>query len=160
MQDEEHDRLGARLNEVLEADELTVGVAESLTGGSLSAALGRIRGSGDWFRGSVVAYSRSVKHGLLRVPEGPVVSEAAATAMAEHAAELLESDLTLAVTGVAGPDEQDGQPPGTVWMAVHRDGETTTSLLHLDGDPEDIVQETCSRGLAWLVDAAEGHARG
>jgi nicotinamide-nucleotide amidase len=151
------DRLGARLNDVLEADDLTVGLAESLTGGALSASVGRIRGSGDWFRGSVVAYSRGVKHGLLRVPPGPVVSEAAATAMAEHAAELLDADLTLAVTGVAGPDEQDGEPPGTVWMAVHRDRETATRLLRLEGDPEDIVEQTCSRGLAWLVDAAEGH---
>ncbi len=154
---DEVDQLGERLNEVLEADDLTVGVAESLTGGSLSASLGRIRGSGDWFRGSVVAYSRAVKHGLLAVPQGPVVSEAAATAMAERADELLDADLTLAVTGVAGPDEQDGEPPGTVWMAVHRGRVTTTRLLHLEGDPEEIVQQACSRGLAWLVDAAEGH---
>jgi hypothetical protein len=42
-------------------------------------------------------------------------------------------------------------------MAVHRDRETTTRLLRLEGDPEDIVQQTCARGLAWLVDAAEGH---
>jgi nicotinamide-nucleotide amidase len=154
---DEVDQLGERLGDVLEADDLTVGVAESLTGGSLSATLGRIRGSGDWFRGSVVAYSRSVKHGLLRVPEGPVVSEAAAAAMAEHAADLLDADLTLAVTGVAGPEEQDGAPPGTVWMAVHRDRETTTCLLHLEGDPDEIVQQTCARGLAWLVDAVEGN---
>jgi nicotinamide-nucleotide amidase len=156
---DEVDQLGERLNEVLETDELTVGVAESLTGGSLSAALGRISGSGDWFRGSVVAYSRTVKHGLLRVPPGPVVSEAAASAMAEHAAELLDADLTLAVTGVAGPDEQDGEPPGTVWMAVHGVRGTRTCLLHLEGDPEEIVRETCSRGLQWLVDAAEDDGR-
>jgi nicotinamide-nucleotide amidase len=151
------DHLGERLNDVLTDDDLTVGVAESLTGGSLSAALGRIRGSGDWFRGSVVAYSRTVKHGLLQVPPGPVVSEAAAIAMAEHAADLLDADLTLAVTGVAGPDEQDGEPPGTVWMAVHRGRRTTTRLLHLEGGPEEIVQQTCSRGLEWLVDTAEDH---
>jgi nicotinamide-nucleotide amidase len=154
------DRLGERLNDVLVGDELTIAVAESLTGGSLSAALGRIRGSGDWFRGSVVAYSRTVKHGLLQVPPGPVVSEAAATAMAEKVADLLDADLTLAVTGVAGPDEQDGEPPGTVWMAVHRGRRTSTNLLHLEGDPAEIVEETCARALEWLVDEAEDHDRG
>jgi nicotinamide-nucleotide amidase len=154
------DRLGERLNDVLVGDDLTIAVAESLTGGSLSAALGRIRGSGDWFRGSVVAYSRTVKHGLLQVPPGPVVSEAAATAMAEKMADLFDADLTLAVTGVAGPDEQDGQPPGTVWMAVHRGPRTSTTLLHLGGDPAEIVEETCARALEWLVDEAEDHDRG
>jgi nicotinamide-nucleotide amidase len=155
---DEVDRLGERLGQALENDERSVAVAESLTGGSLSAALGRIRGSGDWFRGSVVAYSRAVKHGLLEVPAGPVVSETAARTMAESAARLLDAELTLSVTGVAGPAEQDGEPPGTVWMAVHRDARTTTQLLNLEGAPEDIVEQTCARALRWLVEVAEGHA--
>jgi nicotinamide-nucleotide amidase len=155
---DEVDRLGERLGHALDDDGRSVAIAESLTGGSLSAALARVRGSGGWFRGSVVAYSRAVKHGLLEVPSGPVVSEVAARTMAESAARLLDAELTLSVTGVAGPDEQDGEPPGTVWMAVHGGDRTTTQLLHLEGGPEDIVEQTCACALRWLVAAAEGHA--
>jgi PncC family amidohydrolase len=57
------------------------------------------------------------------VPEGPVVSEAAASAMAEGATRVLASDVSIAVTGVAGPDPQDGEEPGTVFMATLVDGE-------------------------------------
>lgn len=68
---------------------LSVACAESLTAGALASRLGAAEGSADWFRGGVVAYGREVKHGLLRVPEGPVVSETSARAMAESTAELL-----------------------------------------------------------------------
>lgn len=65
---------------------IRVAVAESLTSGQLAAALGAANNSGEWFRGAVVAYSRAVKHHVLGVPEGPVVSEASAGAMAEGSA--------------------------------------------------------------------------
>jgi nicotinamide-nucleotide amidase len=130
---------------------LTVGVAESLTGGALSASLARMQGSGSWFRGGVVAYSRGVKHEVLGVPDGPVVSEPSAAAMAEGAARVLGADVTVSVTGVGGPDRQDGEPPGTVWMAVSRDGRTTTHLHTFDGEPEDVVDATCEVALRWLA---------
>jgi nicotinamide-nucleotide amidase len=134
----------------------TIAVAESLTGGSLSAAVAKAPGSSDWYRGGVVAYASEVKYRLLEVPEGPVVSEAAVRAMAAAVARLLDADLTVAVSGVAGPDEQDGQPPGTVWMAVHDGGAVVTRLEHLAGTPEQIVAETCRRALAWLVETCRG----
>jgi nicotinamide-nucleotide amidase len=132
---------------------LTVAVAESLTGGALSASLARMEGSGSWFRGGIVAYSRGVKHEVLGVPEGPVVSEPSAAAMAEGAARLLGADVTVSVTGVGGPDRLDGEPPGTVWMGVSRDGRTTTHLHTFDGQPEDIVDATCQVALRWLREA-------
>jgi nicotinamide-nucleotide amidase len=134
---------------------LTVAVAESLTGGALSASLARMEGSGSWFRGGIVAYSRGVKHEVLGVPEGPVVSEPSAAAMAEGAARLLGADVTVSVTGVGGPDRQDGEPPGTVWMGVSRDGRTTTHLHTFDGQPEDIVDATCQVALRWLREALQ-----
>ena len=82
----------------------TLAVAESLTGGLLASAFARASGSSEWFRGGIVAYSSAVKYDLLDVPGGPVVSEAAAVAMARAAGRLLNADVAVAVTGVGGPD--------------------------------------------------------
>jgi nicotinamide-nucleotide amidase len=141
-----------RLSEIVAELGLTVGVAESLTGGALSASFARMEGSGSWFRGGVVAYSRAVKHEVLGVPEGPVVSERSAAAMAEGAVRLLGADVAVSVTGVGGPDRQDGEPPGTVWMAVSHAGRTTTHLHTFDGEPEDIVDATCQVAMRWLLE--------
>jgi nicotinamide mononucleotide (NMN) deamidase PncC len=103
----------------------TLAVAESLTGGLLSSAFARASGSGEWFRGGIVAYSSAVKYDLLDVPGGPVVSETAAVAMARGAGRLLEADVAVAVTGVGGPDPRTtslpapyGSPPGLISWAV------------------------------------------
>jgi nicotinamide-nucleotide amidase len=119
---------------------LTLGLAESLTGGLVGARLTAVPGASDWFRGSIVAYDSTVKHSLLGVPDGPVVSERAAAAMAAGAAKLLAADVGLGVTGVAGPAEQDGQPVGTVWMGVALDGETDAVRVQLPGDRDRVRQ--------------------
>jgi nicotinamide-nucleotide amidase len=149
------DQLGARLARILDAGELTIGVAESLTGGSLSAAVARVEGSGAWYRGAIVAYSAQTKHEVLDVPTEKIVSEPAAVAMADAVAARLDARLTIAVTGVAGPDEQDGEAPGTVWLATHCDGQTEAQLLQLAGTPDEIVEQTCAAGLRRLVEVAE-----
>lgn len=97
---------------------LTLAVAESLTGGLVAARLVNVPGASGWFRGGVVAYASDVKRSVLEVPEGPVVSAAAARAMAAGVRRVLGADIGLAVTGVAGPDPQDGERPGTVFLAV------------------------------------------
>lgn len=133
----------------------SVAVAESLTAGALSSALGAAPDSSAWFRGGVVAYASEVKHTLLRVPEGPVVSEQAAVAMADSTADLLGADVVLAVTGAGGPDPQDGQPAGTVWLAVCVGRHTTTECRRFPGDPDAVVQQTVLRGLTLLRQALE-----
>jgi nicotinamide-nucleotide amidase len=125
---------------LLEAQGLTLGVGESLTGGMVGARLTAVDGASRWFRGSVVAYDSRVKFNLLGVPEGPVVSAAAARAMATGAARVLEADVGLAVTGVAGPTEQDGQPVGTVWLGIALDGGEDAVSVHLPGDRERVRQ--------------------
>ena len=132
-----------RLGELLEQSGRTVGVAESLTGGLLVQALARHEGSGEWLAGGVVAYRRSVKHDLLAVSADKVVSEQAAAEMATSVRERLGCDVGVAVTGVAGPDRQDGEQPGTVWMAVDIGHEPVTELIEIDsGSPEEICQRT------------------
>jgi nicotinamide-nucleotide amidase len=125
---------------LLKAHGLTLGVAESLTGGLVGARLTNVAGASDFFRGSIVSYDSEVKFDLLGVPEGPVVSEQSASAMAEAACKLLEADVGLGVTGVAGPAEQDGQPVGTVIMGVTLDGDTQTVRVRLPGMRDQVRQ--------------------
>ncbi len=97
---------------------MTLGVAESLTGGMIGSRICDVAGASDVFLGSVVSYSPQVKFDLLGVAEGPVVTTAAALAMAQGARRALGADVGIAATGVAGPGEQEGRPPGTVCMAI------------------------------------------
>ncbi|HKE73814.1 MAG TPA: competence/damage-inducible protein A [Acidimicrobiales bacterium] len=123
---------------------VTLAVAESLTGGLVASRLVNVSGASEWFRGGVVSYASDVKFSLLGVPEGPVVSAEAAGAMAEGVRRLLGADVGLAVTGVAGPDPQEGQPPGTVFMAVAAgDGPPTTVRVTLPGDRPRVRQFAC-----------------
>jgi nicotinamide-nucleotide amidase len=130
---------------------VTLGVAESLTGGLVCDAFAVAPGSGEWFHGGLVAYSAATKHGVLDVPEGPVVSQQAAEAMGRGIAGLLRTDYGVGVTGVGGPDAQDGEPPGTVWIAVHGPEGTSAQRYHFDGDPGDVCNQAYDasvRGLA------------
>jgi nicotinamide-nucleotide amidase len=101
----------------------TVAVAESLTGGALSAALSERPGASTTFRGGLVVYATDLKESIAGVPgplldaSGPVAADTAA-ALAAGARERLDATWGLAVTGVAGPEEQDGKPVGTVFLAV------------------------------------------
>ncbi len=119
---------------------LSLGLAESLTGGLVGARITAVPGASEFFRGAIVSYSSEVKHVVLGVPEGPVVSEAAAEAMAVGAARVLGADVGLAVTGVAGPTEQDGQAVGTVWLGLALDGRASATLVHLPGARSQVRQ--------------------
>ncbi len=117
---------------------LTVAVAESLTGGALTARLVDVPGASAVLRGGVVAYATDLKAGLLGVSErlladvGPV-DPLVATQMAEGVRLLLGADLALATTGVAGPTPQSGQPPGTVHVALAWDGGHAVRSAHVPG---------------------------
>lgn len=97
---------------------LSLGVAESVTGGLVGARLTGVPGSSDVFVGSVVSYATRIKQDVLGVSNGPVVSGSAAQEMAHGVRDVLGVDVALALSGVAGPSEQDGQPAGTLWVAM------------------------------------------
>jgi nicotinamide-nucleotide amidase len=113
---------------------LTLAVAESVTGGLIASRLVGVAGASHWFRGGVVSYASDVKFDLLMVPVGPVVSVAAAEAMAIGVRILLKADVGLSVTGVAGPEEQDGQPAGTVFVGLSLGENLQHAALRLPGD--------------------------
>lgn len=115
--------VAARLVARLTSAGRTVAVAESLTGGGVLDALVGVPGASACVRGGVVAYATDLKAALLGVPAellaagGPVQPEVA-LAMARGVRERLDADYGLATTGVAGPDPQDGHPPGEWYVAV------------------------------------------
>lgn len=119
--------------DALRARGWTLGLAESVTGGLVCGRLTAVPGASDVVRGSVVSYASEVKFEVLGVPEGPVVSEAAAMAMARGAIDVLGSDVGVALTGVAGPSEQDGQPVGTLCVAVITPQTTRATTFRLPG---------------------------
>ena len=130
---------------------LTLALAESVTGGLVSGRLTQIAGASDVFRGAVVSYASDVKHDVLHVSPGPVVSEAAAAQMAQGVKELLGADVGLALTGVAGPDQQDGQPVGTLCVAVVLpDGQVHTKTFALPGQREQMRQMSVISSLDML----------
>ncbi|MCU4183724.1 competence/damage-inducible protein A [Acidiferrimicrobium sp. IK] len=126
------------VGDALLAGGLTLAVAESLTGGLLGSRLTDVPGASRWFRGGVVSYATDVKRDVLGVPEGPVISSRTAEAMAAGAARVLGADVGLAVTGVAGPDEQEGQPVGTVWVGSWLEGSTAAARLSLPGGRPEV----------------------
>jgi PncC family amidohydrolase len=101
----------------------SVAVAESCTGGLVMARIVATPGSGDWFRGGVVAYEREVKFDLLGVEPGPVVTSSTAAQMANMVRRLVGADLGLATTGEMGPEPEEDVPVGTLFVGV-ADGHT------------------------------------
>jgi len=125
--------------ELLRERGLTLGLAESVTGGLVGARLTGVAGSSDVLRGSVVSYASEVKFGVLGVPVGPVVNEATAAAMAQGARRVLGSDVGLALTGVAGPSEQDGMPVGTLCVGlVMGEASPVTTTVRLPGQRQQM----------------------
>jgi PncC family amidohydrolase len=129
---------------------LSIGAAESLTCGLIATRLAEPPGGGAVFSGAVVAYGSEVKRRVLKVPDGPVVSAEAAAAMAGGALRLLGVDVAVAATGVAGPEPQDGQPVGTVFVASVVDGVTTVADATTAGSREVIRRTAASAALDQL----------
>lgn len=146
----------ARVVAALAAEGATLATAESLTGGGVGAAVTSVPGASAVYLGGVVSYATRVKRDLLGVPEEViaahgVVSAECAAAMAEGVRALLGSTYAVATTGVAGPDEQEGKPAGTVFVAVAAPSGHRTSRLALTGDRATIRAATVTAALDLLA---------
>lgn len=153
----------------------TVATAESLTGGLVCAALTDVPGASAVVRGGVVSYATDLKVSLLGVDEdvlaapGGAVQPRVAQEMALGVTRSCSADLGVATTGVAGPDPQDGQPVGTVFVAValagQAAGEVAVRALQLGGDRSEIRRDSVAEAvdlLGQVIEAvgASGWTRG
>ena len=144
------------LQRILKGREQTVAVAESLTGGRLAVMLTALPGSSATFLGGVVSYATSVKVEVLGVPDEivsrhGVVSSECAVAMARGVRSLLGSTYGISTTGVAGPTDQEGQPPGTVFVGLAGPDGVSAVSLELVGDRAKIQDRTCVEAVSALV---------
>lgn len=139
------------LAERLQARQWTFATAESVTAGLVADKAVQGPEASDWMLGGVVAYATETKQRVLGVPPGPVVNPETAAQMARGVADLMSADVTVSTTGVGGPDPEEGQPAGTVWVGVSVGGEITTHCLELDGDPEDICTGAAEEALRLVV---------
>lgn len=128
----------------------TVACAESLTGGALAALLSQTPGASAVFLGGVVSYASEVKHTVLGVTAAEVISAECAVQMAVGVRSLMGADWALSTTGVAGPDSQEGQPVGTVFVGVAGRERAHAIRLGLNGTREEIRAATCEAALAEL----------
>ncbi|WP_239516440.1 CinA family protein [Streptomyces sp. ICC4] len=143
----------------------TVAVAESLTGGMVAAELTAVPGASRSFRGSVTAYATELKHRVLGVDAELLAAEGAVNAqvaqeMAAGVRRVLDASWGIATTGVAGPDAQDGQPVGTVFVAVEGPGSRKTARLRLKGSRAEIRRESARTVLELLASELRENLRG
>lgn len=160
----EHLALGTQ---VLEADLIHISstllargwmlaTTESCTGGMIAAACTDLSGSSQWFERGFVSYSNAAKTELLGVPAALIkahgaVSEPVARAMAEGAVQRSAAQVSVAVTGVAGPTGgSPDKPVGTVWFGWCIDGATHSELRHFAGDRAAVRAQTVRHALGRL----------
>jgi nicotinamide-nucleotide amidase len=154
---ERTEQLEQEIADALVSSNHTAAVAESLTGGNISAGLSAIEGASDWFRGGLVAYAEEVKFDLLGVDRGPVITAKTAEQMARAVSRLLHADLAVATTGVGGPGPQEGLPQGTVFIAVATPTTSSVRKYQFEGDPSEIVRRATQQALQDLAGAARAY---
>ena len=147
------DTLEAHIGRLLVERGLTLGTAESCTGGYVAARIVTVPGSSSYFGGGVVTYSNALKVKLLNVPiqtletEG-AVSEATVRHMAENGTEALGTDVVVSISGIAGPGGGSAEKPvGTIWMAVSNGRETRTRLVRAGKDRKKNIQYATTHAL-------------
>jgi nicotinamide-nucleotide amidase len=150
---DDHARTVEEIADLAQHHQIRIGAAESLTSGQLAADLGAGPEASSWFRGSLVAYASEVKFDVLGVTPGPVVTASCARQMAHGAARLLGADAVVATTGVGGPDPEEGEPAGTVFVAAVVRGHETCVRLDLEGEPEQVLRDTRTAALRILRQA-------
>ncbi|UZJ45746.1 nicotinamide-nucleotide amidohydrolase family protein [Marinimicrobium sp. C6131] len=156
--------LATRLGRALAARHWSVATAESCTGGGIASAITDIPGSSGWFGYGLVTYSNDAKVRLLGVSESTLerhgaVSEAVVCAMAEGAARVSGADLSIAVSGIAGPDGgSDDKPVGTVWLGWacgHDEARISGARRYrFAGDRAAVRQQTVMAALEQLLTLA------
>ena len=131
--------------------------AESLTGGGIGTALTAISGSSTVYKGGVICYTNWVKHNVLGVPmeildTHGAVSRQTAEAMVTGVRKLLQADVAVSVTGLAGPGgDEYGNPVGTVFIGYQDEKQTAVKHCLFEGDREDVRRQTVETALKLIL---------
>ncbi len=150
--------LAIKIGQVLLKKGLTLGTAESCTGGKIANLITLIPGSSAYFKGGIVAYSNEVKQSILNVLSSDLekfgaVSMAVVEQMAKGAQQVLKTDCAIATSGIAGPDGgTTDKPVGTVWISVSYKEKTVTRKFHFSGNREENILSSAYSGLNMLLD--------
>ena len=136
----------------------TLVTAESLTGGGIGAALTSVSGASAVFKGGVISYTNAVKHGVLGVPQEILdrfgaVSSQTAGAMASGVRKLLDADIAVSVTGLAGPTgDEFGNPVGTVYIGYNSEDRSVVEKCFFTGTREEIRNQTIEAALKLILE--------
>lgn len=147
------DVLKVEVGELLKKRNLTFSTAESCTGGAIAAAVTSVPGSSDYFKGSVVSYCNEVKHHVLGVrlddlDRFTAVSRPVVEQMAQGVCCLLNTDVAVSVSGVAGPSGGTKKVPvGTIWMAACFKSKVVSRCFHFGLDRSENIQKAVSAAL-------------
>ncbi|WP_323847279.1 CinA family protein [Microbulbifer magnicolonia] len=161
-------QLAQSLGEELEKRGWHVTAAESCTGGGIAAAITSVPGASNWFEGSVVSYANRIKRDMLRVSGEDLetfgaVSEQVARQMASGALALMDANVAVAVSGIAGPDGgTEEKPVGTVWIAwAHSEGQEPVDIdakrFHFGGDRAAVQRQTVAEALKGILELVRAH---
>jgi nicotinamide-nucleotide amidase len=152
---DQNSALAERIAELALEAGRTVVAAESVTAGSVATALAAGRSGTEWFAGSIVAYRTETKRRVLGVQTERVITRECAQQMAEGALQRTGADVAVAVTGVGGPDPEEGEPAGTVLICVGSMGRFTHSAHRFEADPVQVVARSTTAALEHLAEYLE-----
>ncbi len=153
---EEEDTIEVVLGRLLTQQGKTIATAESCTGGNIAQMLSSVAGASNYFRGSVVSYSKEAKINALGIDpqlieENEVVSAEVATAMAKNIQKIMKTDYALATTGNAGPTSEPGKAEvGVVFIALATPNEVLVSEFNFGQPREKVIDRTANKALELL----------
>lgn len=151
------DKLAQQVISALRDRNLTLATAESCTGGGVGQRLTSVSGSSAVYRGGIISYCNEIKHRLLGVEESALeelgaVSDVVAMQMAQGARNVLQTDLAVSVTGLAGPNsDESGKPVGLVYIGVATAGFVHAWEYHFSGDREAVRNQAADAALAQIL---------
>nr|WP_031335583.1 MULTISPECIES: competence/damage-inducible protein A [Virgibacillus] len=151
----DQDTLEGKVIDLLIKKQKKLAVAESITGGLFTGKISSVSGVSSVFEGGIVSYAAHVKQHVLDISEETLtdkgtISEACALAMAKNVAAKLGVPVGIGFTGVAGPDEVEGQPVGTVYIAIYDDGKEQVEKWMFQGDRNTIRNRAVLKGMELL----------
>lgn len=142
--------LESKVLEKLVEKKLSIAIAESLTAGLVSSKLAEIDGASQVLKGAIIAYQNEIKENVLKIDPKVIslhtsVSKEVALLMAENVRKLMNSNIGISTTGVAGPSNVGDKKVGTVFVAFSGEQHNICLELNLKGSRNEIRMQTCQK---------------